>query len=106
MAGSVLSMLTPLTVAEAELPALSVAVPVTNWPAPSDETVVFGVTAATPDNTSLAVKLTMTSLLFQPLALAPGVREPLILGFVLSMLMLLILVKADVLPALSVAVPL
>src|SRR5947208_16822541 len=52
-----------------------------------------------PDSTapvSAQVKFTVTSVLFQPLPLAAGVRPPVIAGLVLSMLML-VMVAADAL---------
>src|SRR6266852_1573700 len=66
--GGVRSMLMPETVALAVLPALSVAVPVAVWPAPSPERVTGPVTLATPDCPPMAVKLTVTGALYQPLA--------------------------------------
>ena len=54
--GAVLSMLMPETVSLAELPAASVAVPVTDWLAPSAST-LSAVFEATPDRSSVAVKL-------------------------------------------------
>src|SRR5436189_55301 len=55
-----------------------------------------------PDNASEQVKLTVTSLLFQPSALAAGVREPVIVGGALSSLTLT--EPLPWLPTLSVAV--
>ncbi len=57
-----------------------------------------------PERASLQAKLTVTGLLFQPAALAAGVREPTIIGMPLSMLMLP-RVTVAVLPAWSEAVP-
>src|SRR5437660_173540 len=99
MMGAVLSILTIAT-AVAVLPALSVTVPVTLWPAPSPSVVGAG-QEATPESASLQVKLTVTSVLFQPLALGAGLGEALMLGAVLSMLMPLT-AAAAVFPALSV----
>src|SRR5207249_8669073 len=65
IAGPVLSMLIPETVALALLPALSVAVPVTLWLAPSPS-VVGPERFASPESASLPVKLTVTSSLYQP----------------------------------------
>src|SRR5438552_3852520 len=76
VAGLVLSMLMPDTTVEALLPARSVAEPLTAWAAPSALSVTGAVTVAMPDRLSLAVKLTTTSVLFQPSALAAGAREP------------------------------
>src|SRR6266542_4412131 len=111
--GTVLSMLMPPTVAgEAALPALSTQSPllVTDWPAPSELTVAPAtVSLAMPDCTppvSAQLKETTTSLLFQPLALARGLRLPLITGAVLSMLMPLTVAVEAALPALSTQSPL
>src|SRR6266542_4054977 len=111
--GAVLSTLMPLTVAgEAALPALSTQSPllVTDWPAPSELTVAPAtVSLAMPDCTppvSAQLKETTTSLLFQPLALARGLRLPLITGAVLSMLMPLTVAVEAALPALSTQSPL
>ena len=84
--GGVLSMLIPVTAAFAELPARSVQVPFADWLAPSLDRIVGegGLPAANPDSESLQVKLTVTSLLFQPLAFAAGEGDPLMLGSVLS----------------------
>ena len=78
--GGVRSMLMPLMLAVAVLPALSVQVPVADCPAPWLLSVVGPVTEATPDSESEQVKLTMTGPLFQPLALAPGLAEPVTVG--------------------------
>src|SRR5437764_137417 len=85
--GGVLSILMPDTVVLALLSALSVAVPTTDWLAPS----VLLVTGAhellrpeaRPPSTgagSAQAKLTITSPLFQPLMLAPGERDAEIVG--------------------------
>jgi hypothetical protein len=76
-------MLMPPTVVEAVLPAASVAVPVTDWLAPSPVSVTGAVTD-TPGRLSAAVKLTTTSVLFHPFVFAAGVREPAIVGGVVS----------------------
>ena len=102
--GAVLSMLIPATVVLALLPALSVAVPVADWAAPAALRVIGLVQLAIPERTSEQRKLAVTSLLFQPLALAAGLRLPLIAGPVLSMLIPETVALA-LLPALSVAVP-
>src|SRR4030042_34860 len=83
--GGVLSM---LTVAEAVaiFPAKSVASPLTFCSAPSVVTITGSVTASTPDRLSEALKVTVTSVLFQPLALGSGEAEAVIVGGVLSML--------------------
>lgn len=101
----------PLTVtASAALPALSTQAPllVTAWLAASLLTVAPAtVLVARPDPLELSaqVKLAVTSLLFQPAALAAGVRLPVITGLVLSIWIGPKLTLA-LLPALSLAVPL
>ena len=64
--GLVRSMLMPETVVLAMLPATSTAVPVTDWFAPSPESVTGPVTLATPDWSSVARKVTVTGALYQP----------------------------------------
>src|SRR5207253_2980946 len=96
-------MLIPETVVLALVPALSVAVPVADWAAPAALRVIGLVQLAIPERTSEQRKLAVTSLLFQPLALAAGLRLPLIAGPVLSMLIPETVALA-LLPALSVAV--
>src|SRR5205823_1401755 len=100
MVGAVLSTLIAATVAEAALPAASVAVPVTGWFLPSVATVVGAVHEATPDTASAQVKVTVTLPLFQPLVLAAGAWVWLMVGAVLSMLTWMVL-AVSVLPALS-----
>jgi hypothetical protein len=82
--GGTLSMLMPLTVTLAVFSALSMAVPVTDWLAALVVSVVGPEQLLTPDKSSAQLKLTATSVLFQPLALAAGLRLPLIVGAVLS----------------------
>ena len=79
-------MLMPETVVLAVLSALSVTVPVTDWLAPLPVRVVGAVALFTPEVASAGVNDTVTSVLFQPLALAAGVREPPMVGAVLSRL--------------------
>src|SRR5438552_8308980 len=112
IAGDVLSMLMPSTVAgEAALPALSMQVPVfvRDWPLPSPLTVPPAtVSVAMPDWTapvSAQLKETATSVLFQPWEFACGLRLPLITGDVLSMLIPSRVVGEAALPALSMQVP-
>jgi hypothetical protein len=73
MVGAVLSSLT-VTASVPTFPAVSVAVPLTGWPAVSVETVTGAVTLATPEplSSSLAINVTATLLLFQPSALGLG----------------------------------
>ena len=67
------------------------------------------VLVSTPDCTapvSVQVKVTVTLVLFQPLALASGVRLSVITGLVLSMLMFVMLAGVALLPAPSLQDPL
>ena len=64
--GAVLSILMPLTVVVAVLPAASMAAPLADWPALSPLRVMGEVQEATPDMASLQLKDTVTSVLFQP----------------------------------------
>src|SRR5688572_8198462 len=84
--GAVLSMLIAPTAVEAVLPALSRAVPSTDCAAPSPCTRLFGPQLFTAERSSLQLKVTITSVLFQPKPFAAGRREPEIVGFTLSML--------------------
>src|SRR2546422_1477351 len=112
MTGLVLSILIGPTVTgvAATLPALSVQSPsletdvpvvsaVSVWLSPETSFV------STPDRPSAQVKLTVTLVLFQPKALAPGLAAPLITGAVLSMLIPEIVFERAALPALSVHDP-
>jgi hypothetical protein len=87
-AGGVLSILIPPIVAEATLPARSWHVPVTCWFVPSVVSNVGagGLPAARPESASAQAKLIVTFVLLQPAGFAEGVREPLIDGGVLSIL--------------------
>ncbi len=104
MVGSVLSMLILETVAEALFPARSVTNPVTDCPKPSLDGLVGGLQKATPERESKQVKLTVALLLTHPLAFGEGEREPVMVGEVRSMLILVAVVLAE-LPALSVQLP-
>jgi hypothetical protein len=85
--GAVLSMLMLLAVAVAlTFPALSVQVPEADWLAPSLLSVTGFVHEATPEPLSVPVKLTVTSVLFQPWAFGPGEALALAVGGVLSIL--------------------
>src|SRR5439155_26225945 len=103
IAGLVLSILMLLTVASsAVLPALSVQLPllVTDWFCPSVVTVPPDTWfVAMPDRLSAQSNDTVTSVLFQPAALAAGVLLPVSTGFVLSMLMPLTVTGSATLPA-------
>lgn len=72
--GGVLSTLM-VAVACAVLPARSVAEPETTWPAPSEATVIGGGQLAMPERVSAHVKLTVTSVLFQPAVLGAGFTD-------------------------------
>src|SRR5438309_11694137 len=97
-------MLIPETVVLVLLPALSVAVPVADWAAPAALRVIGLVQLAIPERTSEQRKLAVTSLLFQPLALARSEERRVVAGSVLSML-IPETVELALLPALSVVVP-
>src|SRR4051812_2705960 len=89
MAGSSWSIPIPPTVAEPTLPARSVTVRVTDWPAPLPVRVTSSaqVVAGIPDNASEQLKWTVTGPVYQPPA--PGVPrtiEPVITGRVRSTL--------------------
>ena len=105
--GFVRSMLTLSIVSLASLPALSVAWPVTLWPAPSSERVLSPTQPATsliPVSPSEQAKVTATGPLFQPKPLAAGAREPFTAGGRLSILTVIELpaaVLSSKLPALS-----
>src|SRR5579859_6471182 len=102
MVGAVLSTLTAV-VTVAVLPALSIAVPCTSWPAPSFETVIGAGQDAMPDSASVHVNVTVASLLYQAAALGMGATVAVMVGVVRSRLTMT--VAAAVLPALSTAVP-
>src|SRR4051794_18437864 len=99
MCGGVLSRFTVVD-ADAELPALSAAVPDTVWADPSVETVWCGVHVATPEPVSSQVNVTSTSLLFHPAAFGSGDCETAIDGADLSIFTVAVWV-ASTLPALS-----
>src|SRR5829696_8060301 len=75
-----------LFVTLAELPALSVTLFVTLWSAPSPKTTSSGQAPESPERASPHVKWTVTSELFQPLALGAGLTEAEIVGSVRSIL--------------------
>ncbi len=100
----VLSILMLETVAEALFPARSVTNPVTDCPKPSLDGLVGGLQKATPERESKQVKLTVALLLTHPVAFGEGEREPVMVGEVRSMLILVAVVLAE-LPALSVQLP-
>jgi hypothetical protein len=84
--GAVLSMLIPLTVVLAVFPALSVAVPLADCPAPSLESVCGAAHDVMPEVGSSHVNETVTSVLFQAFPLGAGDADPLIVGAVASRL--------------------
>src|SRR5207253_353450 len=102
--GAVRSMSMAETVAPAELPALSRQVPERDWAAPSAVRVVGAAGLATPERASPQVKRTVTAELFQPAALATGLRLPVMTGGVRSMLIPVTVAPAE-LPAWSTQVP-
>ena len=104
MVGGVLSILMLETVAEALFPARSVTNPVTDSPRPSLAGLVGGLQKATPESASKHVKSTVALLLTHPLAFGEGEREPVMVGGVRSMLILIAVVVAE-LPARSVQLP-
>jgi hypothetical protein len=65
---------------------LSVAVPLTDWPAPLAVNVVAVGQLFTPESASEQLKAAVTSVLFHPLAFAAGDRPPVIDGAALSSL--------------------
>ena len=80
-------MLIGPTEVELALPATSWASPWTYWPAPWLLTVWSGpqpTTPLIPESVSVQEKPTVTSVLFQPLPLGPGVRVPVIVGGTVS----------------------
>lgn len=86
------------------MPALSTAVPVSLWPAPSPVKVVGPEQLAIPEPVSSHSKLTVTPVLFQPLALASGVRDPTIVGLVVSCTVIWTVSVAVSSPSLTVSV--
>jgi hypothetical protein len=66
---------------------------------------VGGLPAANPERPSVQAKLTVTFVLFQPNEFAAGVRLPVILGPVLSMLIPVLVTGSLTFPATSVQVP-
>jgi len=85
--GGVLSILRETEVL-ALLPALSVAVPLTTWLAPSVVTVTGAGHVATPEELSVQVNVTVTFVLFHPAALDAGETWAVITGGTLSVLAL------------------
>ncbi len=102
--GGVRSMLIPVTVVDAEFPALSVQLPVADWLGPSLVKVDGPERDDTPDRESEQEKLMVTGPLFQPLVLALGDLEAVMAGGVRSMLIDPTVIEAEF-PALSVHVP-
>src|SRR3972149_2611356 len=84
--GSVLSILIPPWVSEAVFPALSVQVPIADWPAPSVVTVWLALAETTPESAAGRDPLTVTLVLFQPLALGVVRLANVMIGLVLSSL--------------------
>src|SRR5438876_1112432 len=108
--GLVLSIFTVTLATALTLPALSVHVPLTSVPAVSAVRLLPAMQLSMPLCTvpasPLLVKLTATSVLFQPAALAAGVRTAVgALGGVLSMLISFTVTGSAALPALSTQLP-
>ena len=78
------------------LPALSTAVPETTWVAPSVESVTGAGHVLTPDPASAHANVTVTFVLFQPLALGAGVTAAVIVGGVVSLADMTISTESDV----------
>ena len=101
------SILMPVTVADALFPARSAHAPVANCPIPFPDSVWGGrqPCTATPESASVPENETVTAVLFQPAALAVGERLGLTVGCVTSMLMGEYVTGAETFPALSMQVP-
>ena len=82
--GRILSILTFAVAGLLTLPALSVHVPDTGWPAPSVVSVTGGVQESMPERSSVPVVETFTLPLFHPLPFGAGVRTSVAVGGVLS----------------------
>src|SRR6185503_10958315 len=85
--GAVASMLIPVALADALLPARSRQTPEADRPVASPVRTTAGSHAARPERASDAAKLTVTGVLFQPAAFAFGATELAATCAVLSMLM-------------------
>jgi len=102
--GGVRSMSMSLAVASLLLPALSCALPVRLWPAPSLSSRPPPPHPATPDSASSHVKPTRTGVLFQPLAFGAGDRLGVMVGGTPSILSVMLwpsAVPSSTLPARS-----
>lgn len=97
-----MSTFTGPTMADAELPALSTHVPVTDWPAPSPR-IVGPERDPMPDRASEQLKLTVTEALFQPFGFGGIDLEPVMVGSVRSTFMSPTVTEAEF-PASSVHV--
>src|SRR3954467_13125248 len=82
--GGVWSMMT-VTVVSVRFPALSTAVPITGWLAPSVGTVTGAGQMAIPDSSSVHVNVTVTGVRFHPAAFGAGDTAPDIVGLIVSM---------------------
>src|SRR2546428_13663956 len=87
------------------LSALSLHVPDADWFVPSPLFVMGASQLAMPDRLSFPLKVTVTSVLFQPNALGGTSRAALAVGLVLSMLMLLTVVGSAALPSTYTQLP-
>src|SRR6266571_3960611 len=90
--GGVLSMFSAADVVLAVFPALSVAEPLTVSLLPSVETVIGALQLPTPESASEQLKLTTTSVLFQPLPLGEGAADAKIVGNVRSIFRVIVVV--------------
>jgi hypothetical protein len=106
IAGNARSMLTVAVAVLLGFPATSVQLPEAACPAPSDATLTGALQVAMPDPDSASVPLTVTvtGVLFQPLALGAGLAVAVATGAVVSMLMPIALAE-PLLPARSTQLP-
>jgi hypothetical protein len=111
--GAVLSMLTVAVAGALTLPALSVQVPLAACPAPSLLRTTADVQVPIPDSASLPLKVTVTSVLFQPSVFAAGDGEADAVGAVASRLIVtdcdavppaLVALQVSVVPAVSAVI--
>jgi hypothetical protein len=106
IAGCVRLMLTVSVTGALTVPATEVHVPVASWPAPVFDNEMGAVQPAIPEPLTLSVpeKVTVTGVLFQPLAFGGGVAVYEEMGWVKSMLMPLT-ISVPTSPARLVQVP-
>ena len=102
MVGAVLSIFSVWVVTPLN-PALSSTVPSIVWPAPSAVTFTWFAQVATPEPTSKQLKLTVTSVLFQPAVFGLGIAVDVMVGGLVSILIVTVVLARF--PAISMAVP-